>query len=87
MTFTPITPTLTMVLTPIGGLLHTINEPDYVPLTSNLDVKYKQRMLYFPIDFGKLTLDGLVDTGAFSSAIPGADLIRLSVYHKKGPGT
>ena len=31
-------------------------------------------MLYFPIDFGELTLDGLVDTGALSSAIAEANL-------------
>ena len=36
-------------------------------------------MLSFPMDFGELTLDGLVDTGALSSAFPEADLrtIRL----------
>ena len=47
-------------------------------------------MLYFPMDFGELTLDGLVDTGALSSAIPEADLrkSRLLVPQskiKKGP--
>ena len=31
-------------------------------------------MLHFPMDFGELTLDGLVDTGALSSAMPEADL-------------
>ena len=51
--------------------------PDYVPLTTNLGLKYKRRMLYFPIDFGELTLDGLVDTGALSSAIPEADLRKI----------
>ena len=25
-------------------------EPDYVPLTTNLGLKYKRRMLYFPMD-------------------------------------
>ena len=36
-------------------------------------------MLYFPKDFGELTIDGLIDTGALSSAIPEMDLrlIRL----------
>ena len=47
-------------------------------------------MLYFPMDFGELTLDGLVDTGALSSAIPEADLrkIRLLAAQsiiKEGP--
>ena len=34
-------------------------------------------MLYFPMDFGELTLDGLIDTGAHSSAIPEADLKKI----------
>ena len=36
-------------------------------------------MLYFPMDFGKVTIDGLIDTGALPSAMPEMDLrnIRL----------
>ena len=36
-------------------------------------------MLYFLMNFGELTIDGLIDTGALSSAIPELDLreIRL----------
>ena len=34
-------------------------------------------MLYFPMDFKELTLDGLKDTGAHSSAIPEADLRKV----------
>ena len=49
-------------------------EPPYVPLSTNLGPKFKRRMLYFPMDFGELTLDGLIDTGAHSIAIPEADL-------------
>ena len=63
-------------------------EPDYVPLTTNLGLKYKRRMLYFPMDFGELTLDGLVDTGALSSAIPDLRKIRLLAPQsivKEGP--
>ena len=65
-------------------------EPDYVPLTTNLGLKYKRRMLYFPMDFGELTLDGLVDTGALSSAIPEADLRKIRLLApqsivKEGP--
>ena len=58
-------------------LITRTGEPDYVPLTTNLGLKYKRRMLYFPMDFGELTLDGLVDTGALSSAIPEADLRKI----------
>ena len=52
-------------------------EPSYVPLSTNLGLKFKRRMLYFPMDFGELTLDGLIDTGAHSSAIPEADLRKI----------
>ena len=40
-------------------------------------------MLYFPMDFGELNIDGLIDTGALSGAIPEADLrkIRLLAPH------
>ena len=61
----------------VNTLISRDGEPDYVPLTTNLRLKYKRRMLYFPMDFGELTLDGLVDTGALSSAIPEADLRKI----------
>ena len=34
-------------------------------------------MLYFQMDFGKLIIDGLVDTGALSSSIPEGDLRKI----------
>ena len=46
----------------------------FLPLSTNLPLKNKQKMLYFPMDFGELNIDGLIDTGALSSAIPEADL-------------
>ena len=52
-------------------------EPSYVPLSTNLGLKFKRRMLYFPMEFGELTLDGLIDTGAHCSAIPEADLRKI----------
>ena len=61
----------------VNTLITRTGEPDYVPLTTNLGLKYKRRILYFPMDFGELTLDGLVDTGALSSAIPEADLRKI----------
>ena len=74
----------------VNTLITRTGEPDYVPLTTNLGLKYKQRMLYFQMDFGKLTLDGLVDTGALSSAIPEADLRKIRLLApqsivKEGP--
>ena len=58
----------------IHVLLTKEGEPAYIPLSTNLGLKYKKRMLYFPMDFRELTIDGLIDTGAHSSAIPEADL-------------
>ena len=74
----------------VNTLISRNGEPDYVPLTTNLGLKYKRRMLYFPMDFGELTLDGLVDTGALSSAIPEADLRKIRILPpqsiiKEGP--
>ena len=71
-------------------LVTRLGEPDYVPLKTNLGLKYKRRMLYFPMDFGELTLDGLVDPGALSSAIPEADLRKIRLLApqsivKEGP--
>ena len=34
----------------VNFLITRTGEPDYVPLTTNLGLKYKRRMLYFPID-------------------------------------
>ena len=33
----------------------------YVPLSTNLWLKQKRRMLYFPMDFGELTIVGFID--------------------------
>ena len=65
-------------------------EPPYVPLSTNLGFEIKRRMLYFPMDFGELTLDGLIDTGAHSSGIPEADLRKTRILAhqsivKEGP--
>ena len=66
------------------------DEPPYVPLSTNLGLKIKRRMLYFPMDFGELTLDGLIDSGAHSSPIPEADLRKIPLLApqsiiKEGP--
>ena len=52
-------------------------EPDCIPLSTNINLKCKKRMLHFPMDFGELTIDGLRDTGALSSAIPEMDLRKI----------
>ena len=56
-------------------------EPDCIPLSTNINLKCKKRMLYFPMDFGELTIDGLIDTGALSSAIPEMDLRKIRLLY------
>ena len=47
----------------------------YLPLTSTVVLKRKQEMPYVPLDFeNNLTVDALVDSGAFVSAIAKDDL-------------
>ena len=55
----------------------------FLPLSTNLPLKNKREKLYFPMDFGELNIDGLIDTGALSSSLPEADLrkIRLLAPH------
>ena len=55
----------------------------FLPLSTNLPLKSKRKMLYFPKDFGELNIDGLIDTGTLSNAISEADLrkIRLLAPH------
>ena len=74
----------------VNTLVTRTGEPDYVPLTTNHGLKYKRRMLYFPMDFGELPLDSLVDTGALSSVIAEADLREFRILApqsivKEGP--
>ena len=52
-------------------------ELDCIPLSTNINLKCKKHMLCFPMDFGQLTIDGLIDTGALSSAIPEMDLRKI----------
>ena len=40
-------------------------------------------MLYFPMNFGEITIDGLVDTGILSSTIPKNDSNRNRLLVKK----
>ena len=55
----------------------------FFSLSTNLALRNQRKMFYFPMDFGELNIDGLIDTGALSSAIPEADLrkIRLLAPH------
>ena len=41
-------------------------KPDCIPLSTSINLNCEKRMLYFRMDFGELTIDGLIDTGALS---------------------
>ena len=45
------------------------NGDTYIPLHSTVVLKKRQRMLYLPLEFGEITMDGLVDSGAFINAM------------------
>ena len=55
----------------------------FLPLSTNFPLKNKRKLLYFPMEFGELNIDGLIDTGALSGAIPEVDLrkTRLLAPH------
>ena len=42
-------------------------------------MKRKRHMYYMPMDFEKLTLDGLIDTGALTTAIPEKDFKKIKM--------
>ena len=50
----------------------------YIPLSSTIVLKRKKEMLYVPLDFENgLTIDALVDSGAYVSAIAQTELDRI----------
>ena len=50
----------------------------YMPLSSTIILKRKKEMFYFPLDFENgLTIDALVDSGAYVSAIAQKELDRI----------
>ena len=55
------------------------NDTKYLLLSTNRILKQKKHMFYFPMDFGELTIDGLIDTGALTSDISEADLNKIKL--------
>ena len=51
----------------------------YLPISTSLTLKRKRHMYYMPMDFEKLTLDGLIGTGALTSAISEQDLNKIKL--------
>ena len=55
----------------------------YLPLNASVTLKQKKKMLYVPIDFSHgVTIDALVDSGAYVSAIPEDELERIKTYSR-----
>ena len=51
----------------------------YMPLSSTIVLKRKEEMLYVPLDFENgLTIDALVDSGAYDSAIAQTELVGIN---------
>ena len=44
-----------------------------MPLHSTIVLKRRRRMLYLPLEFGEITMDGLVDSGAFINPMSWSD--------------
>ena len=81
-TTTPLLTTATPLIE--GGLVRDEQTKEiYLPITSTVVLKRKQEMLYVPLDFeNNLTVDDLVDSEAFVSAIAQDNLERIK---KKTP--
>ena len=55
----------------------------YLPLNASVTLKQKKKMLYVPIDFSNgVTIDALVDSGAYVSAIPEDEMERIKTYSR-----
>ena len=55
-------------------------EPDFMPLSTNINLKCKTCMLHFPMDFGATTIDCLMNTPTLSSAIPEMHLRKTRLF-------
>ena len=51
----------------------------YIPLHSTIVLKSRRRMLYLPLEFGEITMDGLVDSGAFINAMSWSDYNAIKI--------
>ena len=62
--------------TSLNSIKEFIAEKDgetYIPLHSTIVLKRRRRMLYLPLEFGEITMDGLVNSGAFINAMSWSD--------------
>ena len=78
----------------LNSIKEYVSEKDgntYIPLHSTIVLKNRRRMLYLPLEFGELTMDGLVDSGAFINAMSWSDYNAIKMNsdncHKRVPTT
>ena len=50
-----------------------------LPLHSTIVLKKRRRMLYLPLEFGEISMDELVDSGAFLNAMSCSDYIVIKM--------
>ena len=60
-------------LNSIKGYVAEKDGETYILLHSTIVLKKRRRMLYLPLEFGEITMDGLVDSGAFINALSWSD--------------
>ena len=68
--------------TALNSIKEYITERDgdtYIPLHSTIVLKNGRRMLYLPLEFGELTMGGLVDSGAFINAMSWSDFNAIKM--------
>ena len=68
--------------TALNSIKEYITERDgdtYISLHSTIVLKNRRRMLYLQLEFGVLTMDGLVDSGAFINAMSWSDYIAIKL--------
>ena len=64
-------------LEPIKEFIQHTGDDDYIPLMSAITLKKKKRMLFLPLDFAKITIDALVDSGAYINVISENDADKI----------
>ena len=66
---------------PLNSIKEYITEKDgdtYIPLHSTVVLKKRQRMLYLPLEL-EITMDGLIDLGAFVNAMSEYNAIEMNI--------
>ena len=68
--------------TSLNSIKEYVTEKDrstYIPLHSTIPLKKRRRMLYLPLEFGEITMDGLVASGAFINALSWSEYNAIKI--------